>query len=154
MRYYYLTHARMAVTKKTKNNKCWWGCGEKGTPVHCWLVFTQSCPNLWPHGLQHTSLPCPSPSLEACSSLHSLSQWCHPAISSSVVPFSSCLQSFLERIFSKESTLSISGESIGASASTVVLPMNIQDWFPLRLTGRNVNCGSHYGKQYRRSSKN
>ena len=87
---------------------------------------------LWPHGLQHTRLPCPSPSLGACSNLCPLNQWCHPTISSSVVPFSSCLHSFP----ASESFLFPSGgQSIGASASASVLPMTIQDWFPLGSTG-------------------
>ena len=90
---------------------------------------------LWPHGLQHTSLPCPSPTPEACSNPCPLSQWCHPTISSSVIPYSSCLQSFtasgsfpMSHLFAK------GGQSIEVSASASVLPMNIQDWFLLRWT--------------------
>ena len=88
--------------------------------------------SLWPHILQHTRLPCPSPSHRACSNSCLLSQWCHPTISSSVVPFSSWLYSFpaLEKLTFLMSQLCTSGgQSIDASAS--VLPMNIQDWFPL-----------------------
>ena len=66
---------------------------------------TQSCPTLWPHGLQHSRLPCPSPTPRAYSNSCSLSQWCHPTISSSVVPFSSCPQSLPASVFSNESTL-------------------------------------------------
>ena len=92
--------------------------------------------SLQPHGLQHASLPCPSPTPGACSDSCSLSWWCHPAISSSVVPFSSCLQSFLaSESFLMSQSFTSDGQSIGASASGSVLPMNIQDWFHLELTG-------------------
>ena len=89
---------------------------------------------LRPHGLQHIKLPCPSPSPGACSNSCPLSQWCHPTISSFVVPFSSCLQSSRASESFPMIWLFISGgQSIGASAS--VLPMTIQGWFPLGLTG-------------------
>ena len=89
--------------------------------------------SLWRHGLQHARLPCPSPPSGVCSNSCPLSQWYHPAISSSVTPFSSCLQSFPgSGFFSNELSLSISGQSIGTSAS--VLPMNIQSSFPLGST--------------------
>ena len=92
--------------------------------------------SLWPHGLQHARPPCPSPTPETCSSSSPLSWWCHPTISSSVVPFSSCLQSFpASGSFPRTEFFTSDGQSIGASASASVLPMNIQDWFPLRLTG-------------------
>ena len=92
--------------------------------------------SLRPHGLQHTRLPCPSPSPGICSSSCPLSWWCHPTISSSVVPFSSCLQSFPASGSFPVSWLFISGgQSIGALASTSVPPMNIHGWFPLGLTG-------------------
>ena len=100
------------------------------------LLFSLSVvsDSLWPPGLQHTRLPCPSPSPRACSNSSPLSQWCHPTISSSVVPFSSCLQSFpTSESFLMSQLFTSGGQSIGASAS--VLPMNIQDWFPLGLTG-------------------
>ena len=91
---------------------------------------------LRPHGLQHTRLSCPSPSPEVCSNSCPLSRWCHPTILSSVVPFSSHLQSFLASGSFQMSQFFVSGgESIGVSASTSVLPMNIQDWFPLGWTG-------------------
>ena len=91
--------------------------------------------SLWPHGLQHVRLPCPSPTPRACSDSWPSSQWCHPTISSSVVPFSSCLQSFPASGSSPMNQLFASGgQSIGVSTSASVLPMNIQDWFPLGLT--------------------
>ena len=84
------------------------------------------------HGLQHARLPCPLPSPRACSNSCPLSQWCHPTISSSVIPFS-CPQSFLaSESFPVSQLFTSDGQSIGASAS--VLSMNIQDYFPLGLT--------------------
>ena len=92
--------------------------------------------SLQPHGLQQARLPCPSPSPGICSNSCSSSQWCHPTISSSVIPFSSCLQYFLASESFLKSRLFTSGsQSIGTSVSASVLPMNIQDWFPLGLTG-------------------
>ena len=91
---------------------------------------------LWPHRLQHTWLPCPSPTPGACSDSSPLSWWCHLIISSSVVPLSSRLQSFPASGSLQMSQLFASGgQSIGISASVSVLPMNIQDSFPLRWTG-------------------
>ena len=88
------------------------------------------------HGLQHARLSCPSLSLRLCSDSYQLSQWCHPTISPSVVPFSSCLQSFPALEYFPVSRLFTSGgQSIGASASASVLPMNIQGWLPLGWTG-------------------
>ena len=94
--------------------------------------------SLWPHGLQHARLPCPSPSPGAYSNSCPSHWWCHPTISSSVVPFTSHPQSFpasgsfpLCRFFTS------GGQSIGVSASASVLPMNSQDWFPLGWTGWN-----------------
>ena len=96
----------------------------------------QSCLTLRPHGLQHTRLPCPSPTPGACSNSCPSSQWCHPTISSSVVPFSSCLQSSpASGSFPMSQLSSSAGQSIGASASASVHPVNIQDCFPLWLTG-------------------
>ena len=91
--------------------------------------------SLWPYGLQHARLPCALPTFGACSSSCPSSQWCHPTISSSVIPFSSHLQSFPAAGSFPVSQLLSGGQSIGASASLSVLPMNIQDWFPLGLTG-------------------
>ena len=92
--------------------------------------------SLWPHGLQHARLPCPSPTLGACSNSCPLSQWCHSTVSFSVVPFSSCLQFFpASRSSPMSQFFAIGGQNIGVSASASVLPMNIQDWFPLGWTG-------------------
>ena len=91
--------------------------------------------SLWPHGLQHTRLSCPSPTTGACSNSYPSHQWCHLTISSSVVPFSSCLQSFPASGSFPRSQSSSSSQSIAASASASFIPMNIQDWFPLGLTG-------------------
>ena len=86
---------------------------------------------LWPHRLQYTRLPCHLLSTGVCSNSCPLSQWCHPTISSSVVPFSSRLQSFpASGSFSMSQFFASDGQSIGVSASASVLPMNTQDWFP------------------------
>ena len=86
--------------------------------------------SLWPHGLQHAKLPCPSPTPRAYSNSCPLSRWCHPTISSSIVPFSSHLQSFpASGSFPRSQFFTSCGQSIGASASAVVLPMNIQGWY-------------------------
>ena len=92
--------------------------------------------SLRPHGLQHTRLPCSSPTPAAYSNWCPLCQWCHPTISSSVVPFSSCLQSFpASESFPISQFFASGGQSTGVSASASVLSKNIQDWFPLGLTG-------------------
>ena len=92
--------------------------------------------SLQPHGLQHTRPPCPSPTPGVYPNSCPLSLWCHPTITSSVVPFSSCLQSFpASGFFSMNQFFTSGGQSIGVSASASVLPMNIQDWFPLGWTG-------------------
>ena len=91
--------------------------------------------SLWPHGLDHARLPCPSPTPGVYSNSCPLSQWCHPTISSSVDPFSSRLQSFpSSRSFPVSQFFTSGGQSIWVSASASVLPMNIQDWFPSGLT--------------------
>ena len=92
---------------------------------------------LWPHGLQHARLPYhPSPTPRAYSNSCPLSRWCHPTMSSSVVPFSSCLQSSpASESFPISQLFASGGQSIGASPSASVLPMNIQDWSPLGWTG-------------------
>ena len=88
--------------------------------------------SLWPHGLQHAKLPLPSQSPRVCSNSWPLSQWCYSIISSSVVPFSFCLQFVpASRSFKMSQFFTSGGQSIGVSASASVLPMNIQDWFPL-----------------------
>ena len=96
---------------------------------------TQSCPSLCNPTGQHARLPCPSSSPRVCSNACPLSRWCHPTISSSVISFSSCLQSFpASGSFPMSLLFPLGGQSIGASASASVLLMNIQGWFPLRLT--------------------
>ena len=115
--------------------------------IHCQLKIASLCQprfisvqfshsvvsdSLQPSGLQYTRLPCPSPTLRACSNSCSLSQWCHPAIPSSVVHFSSHLKSFpVSGSFQISQLFASDGQSTGISASASVLPMNIQDWFPL-----------------------
>ena len=109
-------------------------CVGKGNSVQ----FSRSVvsDSLWPRELQHTGPPCLSPTPRVHPNPCPLSQWCHPAISSSVVPFSSCLQSFpASGSFPMSQLFSSGGQSIGVSASTSVLPMNTQDWSPLGWTG-------------------
>ena len=108
--------------------------GSGNSEFCCCSVVSDS---LQPHGLQHTRLSCLSPFPGVCLYSYPSSQWCHPTISSSVVPFSSLLPSIFPsiRVFYKESALASDGHSIGASASTSVLPMNIKDCFPLELVG-------------------
>ena len=92
--------------------------------------------SLWPHGLQQARLSCPSPTPRACSNSCPSSRWSHPTISSSVISFSSCLQSCSASESLPVSEFFASGDqSIGASALALVLPVNIQAWFPLGLTG-------------------
>ena len=92
--------------------------------------------SLWPHGLQHARPLCPSPSPGVCSNSCPLSQWCHSTISFSVTLFSFCPQFFsASGSFPMSWLFASGGQSIGASASASVLPMNIQDWFPLGLPG-------------------
>ena len=92
--------------------------------------------SLWPHGLQRTKLLCPLPTPGAYSNSCPASRWCHPTISSSVIPFSSCLQSFpASGSFQVSQFFASGGQSIGVSASASILPMNIQDRFPLGWTG-------------------
>ena len=106
-----------------------------------WGQFSsvQSLRHVWLFAIPWTAaylLPCLSPTPGACSISCPSSQWCYPAISSSVVPVSTCLQSFpASGSFPMSQFFASNGQSIGASASASVLPMNIQDWFPLRLTG-------------------
>ena len=91
--------------------------------------------SLWLHGLQHTRPPCPSPTPRVYPNSCPLSRWCHSTISSSVIPFSSCLQSFpASGSFQMSQFFTSGGQSIGVSASASLLPMNIQDWLPLGWT--------------------
>ena len=109
--------------------------------AHSWpssLQFSLSVVtnSLWLHRPQHPRLPCPSPTLRVCSNSCPLSRWCHPTISSSVVPFSSCLQSFpASGSFPMSQFFTSGGQSIVVSTSASVLQMNIHDWFPFGLTG-------------------
>ena len=92
--------------------------------------------SLRPHELQHARPPCPSPTPGVYPNSCPSSRWCHPTISSSVVPFSSCLQSFpASGSFPRSQFFTSGGQSIGVSASASVFPMNVQDWFHLGLTG-------------------
>ena len=100
-----------------------------------WFSCSVMSDSLRPHGLQPARLPCPSPTPRTCSNSSLSSQWWHPTISSSVIPFSSCLQSFpASRSFPKSRFFASWGQSIVSSASASVLPMNSQDWFPSGLT--------------------
>ena len=106
--------------------------------THSSVQFSHSAvsDSLWHHGLQHTRPPCPSPTPRVYLNSCLLSWWCHPTISSSIIPFSSCLQYFpASGSFPVSQLFASGGQSIGVSASTSVLPMNTQDWFPLGWTG-------------------
>ena len=92
--------------------------------------------SLWPHESQHARPPCPSPTPGVYSDSCPSSRWCHPAISSSVIPFSSCPQSLpVSGTFPMSQLFAWRGQSFGASDSASVLPMNTQDWSPLGWTG-------------------
>ena len=104
------------------------------------MILQLSCSivsdSLRPHESQHARPPCPSPTPRVYSNSCPSSQWCLPAISSSVISFSSCPQSLPESgSFQMSQFFASGGQSIGVSASASVLPMNIQDWFPLGWTG-------------------
>ena len=100
------------------------------------ISYSVMSDSLWPHGLQHARPPYPSSTLGTCSNSRPLSQWCHPTISSSIIPFSSHLQSFPKSgSFHMSQLFASGGQSTGVSASALVLPMNIQDWSPLGWTG-------------------
>ena len=103
---------------------------------HQFSSVAQSCLTLQSHEPQHARPPCPSPTSGVHPDPYPLSWWCHPTISSSVVPFFSCPQTFpASGSFQMSQFFASGGQSIGASASASVLPMNIQDWFPLGWTG-------------------
>ena len=102
------------------------------------LLFSWSAVSnsLWPHGLQHARLPSPSPSPRACSNSCPLSWTWYPTILPSVIPFSSCLQTFpASGSFPMSQFFALGSRSIGVSISASVLTMNIQDWFPLGWNG-------------------
>ena len=109
--------------------------------------------SLWPHGWQHIRLPCPLPSPGACSNSCPSSRWCHPAISSSVVLFSSCLQSFpASGSFPVSQFLASGGQSVRVSALASIHPMNIQGWFPdwfdlLAVQGTLKNLLQHHSSK-------
>ena len=110
-------------------------CPEKIKMVTYSSVQSLSCVSLWPHESQHARPPCPSPAPGVHSDSSPLSRWCHPAIPSSVIPFSSHLQFFpASGSFQMSQFFASGGQSIGVSASTSVLPINMQDWFPFRWT--------------------
>ena len=103
-----------------------------------WLLFSCSVASnsLWPHGLQHSRIPCPSPSPGVCSNSCPLNQWCHTTIVSFYSPFSSCPQSFpASGSFPMSWLFASGGQNVEASASASVLPMNIHGWLLLGLTG-------------------
>ena len=113
-------------------------CKKKKTRHRFSVQFSRSfvSNSLQSHGQQHTRLPCSSPTPRACSNLCPLSWWCHPTISSSVIPFSSCFRSFPSSgSFPMSQLFASGGQSTGVSVSASVFSMNIQDWFPLGLTG-------------------
>ena len=127
-------HSFMLVCQRPENShlpmkdlKLWPSCTALTclqSPLIQFSSVSQLCPTLRCHGLQHTRLPCPSPTPRACSNSCASSWWCHPTISSSVIPFS-CLQSFPESgSFQMSQLFTWGGQSIGVSASTSVLPMN------------------------------
>ena len=116
--------------------------------------------SLQPHGLQLARPPCPFPTPEACSHSCPSSRWCHPTISSSVIPFSSCLQSFpASGSFPRSQFFASDGQSIGASASASVLPMYIQDWFlyinnkKTQTLERRKDCQESWKVNFRRGSQ-
>ena len=121
------------IITRSSFSSCWVGWeGVQFSQFGC-SVMSDS---LRPQGLQHTRLPWPSPTSGAYSNSCPLSWWCYPTISSSVIPFSSHLQSFpASGSFQMSQLFASSGENTGVSASTSVFPMNIQDWFPLGWTG-------------------
>ena len=132
MRYHHIT-IRMSIIKKCTNNKFWRRCEGKGTLQHYWwgckfISVTKSCLTLC------NPMDC---SMPGCPVHHQLleNQWCHPTISSSVFPLSSCLQSCpASGSFLMSQFFASGGQSTGVSASATVLPIKIQDWFPLRWT--------------------
>ena len=128
-----------------------------GEWTHESVQFTHAAmsDSLQPDGLQHTRLPCPATTPRTCSNLCPSSWWCHPTISSSVVPFSSGLQSCpVSGSFLKSQFFASGGQSIRVSASASVLAMNFQDWFPLgwtswiSLQSKGLSAIFQYKKKY------
>ena len=118
------------------NSRRWWRTGKPGVLHSSSIHLLNPVDSLWPYGLQHARLPHPSPTPGACSNSCPSSRWSHSTISSFVIPFSSCFQSFpASGSFPKCQFFTSGGQSIGASTSASVLPKNIQDWFSLGLTG-------------------
>ena len=119
--------ADLNSTLKKKKKKILASCPIQSVQFSCSVVSDS-----WrPYGLQHARPPCPSPNPGVYSNSCPLSQWCHPTISSSVVPFSSCPQSLpASESFPTSQLFTWGGQSTGVSASASFLPMNIQDWFP------------------------
>ena len=128
----YILHSFTTVNSRDTHgvSKCCWMFS---SVQFCCSVVSDSSR---PHELQHARPPCPSPTPGVYPDSYPLSQWCHPTISSSVIPFSSCPQSFpASGSFPMSQFFTSGGQSIGVSTSTSVLPMNTQDWFPLGWTG-------------------
>ena len=126
---WYIGQLNLSFTKLRiiKHNMC---------QLHQFSSVAQLCPTLRPQGLQYARLPWPPPTPGVYSNSCPSHQWCHPTISSSVIPFSSCLQFCPASVSFPMSQFFVSGDqSIGVSASSSVLSMNIQNWFPLGLTG-------------------
>ena len=144
---------QLRITSSSSSGQDW--KPETQVRIICFCSFPKSCPNLWPDKLQHARLLCSSLSPWACSNSCSLNQWGHPTISSSVTPFSSCSQSFpASGSFQMSWHFAPGGQSIRASASTPVLPMNIQlisfriDWLDLlAVQGTLKSLLQHYGSK-------
>ena len=154
---YKLKRIRNRVRKDIILGTCTQGCTRNFTRK---LQFSCSVmsDSLWPHGMRHARLPCPSPTPRVYSNSCPSSQRCHTTISTFVIPFSShCLSFPASQSFPMRQLFASGGQSIGVSASASVLPMNFQDWFPLGLTDwiSLLSKGlSNYGEQCGDSLKN
>ena len=123
---------KLLYTHKNTQANIFFTCNVSSVQFSCSVVSN----SLWPHESQHAKPPCPSSTPRVHSNSCPSSQWCHPAISSSVIPFSSCPQSLpASGSFPMSQFFTWGGQSIGVSASASVLPMNIQDWSLLGWTG-------------------
>ena len=128
-----LSTSNLSYRAFQKWDQCKWMDNIKSKVQFSRSVMSDS---LQPHGLQHARLPCLSPTLRVYSNSCPLSQWCHPTVSSSVVPFSSRLQSFpASGSFQMSQFFTSGGQSNWSFSFISILPMNIQDWFPLGWTG-------------------